>query len=261
VSGPVAPACLITRTLPEAARTAQAVAALGWRPLVCPALAVQPVAQDLARLAALPGGLVLLTSAQAARHAPQVLLARPALCVGDATAEAARARGFAAVKSAAGDAAALEQLVLAEVAPQTPLVWLRGAEVAVDLAARLTAAGRTVEPLIVYATGPDPQFGPALAGHLEDASPGALLVHSPAAARRIAGLLAGGSAAQEGPDRAQEPSAFLSRWRLVAISQAAARPLAACGFAAVAVPATPDGASVLAALGAADAPPARAPLR
>jgi uroporphyrinogen-III synthase len=245
VSGTAAPACLITRTLPQARATAQEVAALGWRPLVCPALAVQPVRPDPGQLAALPDGPVLLTSAQAARSAPDALLAREALCVGDATAEAARARGFAAVKSAAGDAAALERLVLATVAPDTPLVWLRGAEVAADLAGHLAATGRTVAQLLLYATGPDLQFASAFAQHLQDPVPGAILVHSPAAARRIASLLT----APDGQPQTAARVEALARWRLVAISQAAATPLAACGFAAVDAAGSPDGASVLAGLG------------
>lgn len=94
-------------------------------------------------------GAVILTSetgAHAAARLPGV--PRLAWCVGDRTAEAARALGFEA-QSAAGDADALVAAVLASGAG-SPLIHLRGRDSRGEVAARLTAAGLPTAEAIVY---------------------------------------------------------------------------------------------------------------
>ena len=92
-------AVLITRPEPGAAETAQALAALGWDPVLAPALT----------LAALPFKpppscqALVITSRAAARALPASALS--VIAVGEATATEARARGFGGVEAAAGDAA------------------------------------------------------------------------------------------------------------------------------------------------------------
>ncbi len=76
----------------------------------------------------------------------------PAWCVGDATAEAARARGWQA-RAAGGDAEALCGRVLADAkrgAVEGPLLHLRGRYARGDLATRLSAAGVPTGEAIVY---------------------------------------------------------------------------------------------------------------
>src|SRR3954465_4216067 len=81
-------AVLITRPEPGAAETARRVAALGWRPILAPALVLAP-----RPFAAPPAQALLLTSRAAARALPPS--DSLVLAVGEATAAEARARGFA----------------------------------------------------------------------------------------------------------------------------------------------------------------------
>jgi len=71
-----------------------------------------------------------------------------AICVGDATAAAARAAGMCAV-SAEGDATALIALIRAQ-RPKGALLYVRGTEVRTDLAAALADAGIAVRSAIMY---------------------------------------------------------------------------------------------------------------
>src|SRR3954447_22208765 len=94
------PGVLVTRPEPGAAETARRVEALGWRPVLAPALVLAP-----RPFAAPPAQALLLTSRAAARALPPS--DSLVLAVGGATAAEARARVFARVAAAAGDAAAL----------------------------------------------------------------------------------------------------------------------------------------------------------
>lgn len=143
----------------------------------------------------------------------------PVFTVGDATAEAARAAGFAAVRSAAG---ALEDLarLLAEAAPG--LVLTPGAlEPSGDLPALL--AGR-VEVRVL------PVYRAVETGRAAPPAFDAVLIHSPRAGRAVAAL--GRCAGQAA----------------VAISEAAAAPLARAGME-IRIAARPDEAALLEALG------------
>lgn len=150
---------------------------------------------------------------------------RPVFVVGDATAEAARAAGFGAIRSAAGDLADLARLLEVE-GPSDGVILAPGArEPAGDLSG-LVAAPRTIRALAVYEaveTGaPPPQAFDAV------------LVHSPRAGRALAAGL--------GRDGARDRLA-------VAISAAAAAPLLSSGFSAVRVAVRPSEADILEALG------------
>ncbi len=72
----------------------------------------------------------------------------PAWCVGEATAAAARAKGWRAV-AADGDAESLYARVLAD-APQGPLLHIRGEVARGDLAGRLTKVGIQTREVVVY---------------------------------------------------------------------------------------------------------------
>lgn len=172
---------LITRPEPQAGRFAAALAERfgpAVAPLVAPLMAAEWRAPTLP-----PGGpfaAVVLTSetgAQAAGPWRQALPAR-AFCVGEATAAAARARGFAPDLVAA-DAAALARALRALPDPG-PLVWLRGEDAAADLAALLP--GLHLAQAVVYAQRPCPLSAEARALL---ARPGAVAVplFSPRSAR------------------------------------------------------------------------------
>jgi uroporphyrinogen-III synthase len=73
----------------------------------------------------------------------------PVWCVGERTAQAARAAGFARVELGGGDAEALLAGILAA-RRRGPLLHLRGQHAAGDLVGRLTAAGLPATAAVVY---------------------------------------------------------------------------------------------------------------
>mgnify|MGYP000159036069 CR=1 FL=1 len=129
-------AILITRPQPGAAESAQALRALGWEPVLAPALTLTALPfKAPPRCQAL-----VITSRAAARALPALPLR--VIAVGDATAAEARARGFANVEAAAGDAAALAALIGATLRPEDGSLCLAvGEGYALDLAAALRAKG------------------------------------------------------------------------------------------------------------------------
>jgi uroporphyrinogen-III synthase len=137
---------LVTRPEPGAAETATRLTALGFTPILAPALllAARPLSPPAGAQA------LLLTSRTAAR----ALTPWPiqVLAVGTATAEAARAQGFAAVRAAGGDAAALAELCAATLRPADgPLLLAVGVAYSLDLTARLRTLGFRVIRRVVYA--------------------------------------------------------------------------------------------------------------
>jgi uroporphyrinogen-III synthase len=149
---------LVTRPSPDIDRTAQALRARGFEPLLAPMLRFEPVP--------LPGdlgdecGALIATSANALRAvAPQLesspLKRLPLYVVGAQTASVAREAGFAKVISAEGDAAALRELVAEGVKKRVfrkrdTLLYLAGADISRDLAGELTARGFHVVTQTVY---------------------------------------------------------------------------------------------------------------
>ncbi|HEY1223789.1 MAG TPA: uroporphyrinogen-III synthase [Brevundimonas sp.] len=210
----------VTRAEPGAGRTAARLTALGFEPLVAPVLEVRPLTPviDLSGVAALAFTSINGVEAFAARQSERTL---PVFTVGDATAEAARGAGFSDVRSASGDVHALARL-LADAAPG-PVLAPGAAEPAGDLAA-LLAGKVAVRSLPVYeAVETDI---PAPAGF------DAVLAHSPRAARALA----------------------MHAWALddrlaVAISAAAAEPLADLGLREIRIAAAPTDAALIEGLG------------
>ncbi|WP_135470590.1 uroporphyrinogen-III synthase [Crenalkalicoccus roseus] len=144
-------AVLVTRPEPAAAETARRVAALGWRPVLAPALVLAP------RPARLPPAQALLLTSRAAARAlpPPDGGAPPVFAVGAATAEEARARGYAKVIAAGGDAASLTDLVAGRLDPRAgPLLLAVGEGYSLDLAAALRRRGFRVLRRVVYAAAP-----------------------------------------------------------------------------------------------------------
>ena len=105
---------LIIRPEREATALATALAERGHTPVIAPLFRLEflhPPAEFSAALAACQA--VLLTSANGARALAEASeqRGRPILAVGDTTASTAEGLGFSAVTSAAGDCAALADLV------------------------------------------------------------------------------------------------------------------------------------------------------
>lgn len=137
---------LVTRAAEDAARTAEALAALGYGALVSPLIETRAID------APVPQGdfdAVLLTSAKAAPHLGG-LRTHPILAVGARTADAARAAGAGDVAAADGDATALAALVAARVTPGARLLHLAGEDRKPEPEASLAAAGYRVVVHPVY---------------------------------------------------------------------------------------------------------------
>ena len=128
---------LVTRPEEGGARSAAALRANGHEVLLAPLLRIEAVTG--ADLGAPPWSAVLLSSANAVRAIaghPRIheLTKLPALAVGERTAQAARAAGFADVQSADGDAHDLSRLATVRFAgSRSPLLYLAGEERARDL--------------------------------------------------------------------------------------------------------------------------------
>lgn len=148
-----APTILLTRPAGQSARFAEALR----QALPAVQIVESPLMSPEFLHPALPAGpwqALVLTSETAAEAARRIVaeghdLPREAFCVGDRSAAAARAAGFAPL-SAAGDAADLLALIR-NAAPQGRLLYLRGREVAADVEQHLEKSGICVDSLIVYA--------------------------------------------------------------------------------------------------------------
>lgn len=211
---------LVLRPQPGAQATAERARALGLEPIVAPLFTLEPLAWTAPDLDDFDA--VMLTSAAAPRLAGPGLaafLALPCYAVGDATAQAASAAGFAAIVTGASDGACLVEMM---------------AERAVRHA--FHPCGRDMAPLPnggvgrldlpVYAAEPS---GPLAGDALAAAEAGAIaLVHSPRAAARFADLV--------GSRRA--------RMSIVAISAKAAA-AAGGGWKSVAIAETPRDSALL----------------
>jgi len=177
----------ITRAEPGASETAGRVAALGFRPLVAPLLTVRDVEAPLSLQA---GEAIAVTSRKGALRAAALTPRRDmtVFAVGDATAEAARAAGFADVRSASGDVSALAALIAA--AKPAAVVHPCAAETAGDLVGDLAAAGVPGRKAIVYETAAESALPEAVAAAFEADALIAALIHSPKAGRAAVELVA-----------------------------------------------------------------------
>jgi len=146
------PAFLLTRPQPQSLRFAgQLRLALGEV-----AVTISPVIEPEWLTPALPdgrfGGIIFTSEAAvtacAVMKASGVTLPETAWCVGDRTAQAARAIGFTA-QSAGGDAGALTAMICAQ-SPPGPLLHLHGADTRGDVVGHLTRAGVPTTGVVVY---------------------------------------------------------------------------------------------------------------
>ena len=173
----------ITRARPGAEATARRVEALGLTALIDPLLEIDVLKPeiDLSGVAALA-----FTSANGVEAFARLTVARdlPVFVVGETTARAARAAGFADPFSADGDVEALAALI-ARSRPG-PVLCVGAREPAADLPERLQVEGVSARAVAVYAAldrSPAPETLAAMAGF------GAVLLHSPRAARDLANIL------------------------------------------------------------------------
>jgi uroporphyrinogen-III synthase len=145
---------LVTRPEPDNAPTAEALRAQGHDVVLAPMLRIEMLPG--VDLGAPPWSAILLSSANGARaiaaHPRRAeLLSLPVLAVGRASAEAARAAGFAGVVSADGDATDLARLAATRLAgAASPVLYVAGEDRSGNLAGALSAQGIAVRTVIAY---------------------------------------------------------------------------------------------------------------
>lgn len=177
---------LITRPEPGAADTAARVAALGFRPVLAPALVLAPRATPLPAAQA-----VVVTSPAAPRSLPATLHGLPLFATGPASADAARAAGFTRVEGAAGEATSLAALVGGRLDPAGgPLLLAVGEGYGEDLAASLRARGFRVIRRVVYAAREAAELPAEAIAALRAGQVGWALFFSPRSARAAMDLIA-----------------------------------------------------------------------
>jgi uroporphyrinogen-III synthase len=144
---------LLTRPEADAQRTAAALRAQGHDVLIAPLIRIEPVAD--AKIGDGPWAAILITSANAA-HAIAAhggvtqLRALPVFAVGQRSAQAMIAAGFADVTSADGNVGDLARRAAERLKPAAALLYLAGEERSGDLAGDLGARGFAVETAVVY---------------------------------------------------------------------------------------------------------------
>jgi len=175
---------VVTRAEPGASATAERLTALGHTALLAPMLTIAPIAVS----AALDGfQAVVFTSSNGARAFATQTARRdlPVFCVGDATADAARAAGFSTIHSAGGDLVDLIALVAARAdSAMGPMLHAAGADLAGDLAGALRTHGFAVEVRSYYKAVQSTSLPDVLDTALNESPPGldAVLFHSARAA-------------------------------------------------------------------------------
>jgi uroporphyrinogen-III synthase len=205
----------VARAQPGADATAMRLRAMGHEPVVAPVLEVRPVPGAVIDLEGVDA--VALTSANAVQAYAALEPSRdlPVFAVGEASAAAARAAGFAAVHSADGDLGALSALL--ETARPGTVLHAAATETAGDLA----PTGVPVRTVAIYETV-------AARPAINLATLDAVLIHSPKAGRQVAEIAAG--------------SGHLA---VFALSPNCAAPVAAAGLGSVAVAARPNETALL----------------
>lgn len=192
--------------------------------MIQPLLAIRPLPQPAPDLTAFTALVFTSRNGVAAFSALTARRDRPVFTVGDATAEAARAAGFADVLSADGAIGDLAALLLAHLSPDDRVLAAVAARPVADLGALL--AGRiAVESLAVY----DAVDTGGVAPEAIDA----VLIHSPRAAEALTAL----------------KPAEAANWTVVAISAQAAAPLKALGIADLRLAPHPSDEPMLETLG------------
>jgi uroporphyrinogen-III synthase len=157
---------LVTRPEADAERTATTLRACGHEVLVSPLLRIEPLADAL--IPPGPFAALLVTSANVApaiaAHARFAQLrSLPVFVVGDRSAEALRATGFADVTSAQGGVDDLATLAASRARPGGSLLYLAGADRSGDLSGVLSRRGFTVSTVVLYRAAPVAALSPLAA--------------------------------------------------------------------------------------------------
>jgi uroporphyrinogen-III synthase len=226
---------LVTRPLDDALEIQISLAARGHETIVAPLLRVAFRRGEEVDLRGVQA--ILATSANGVRALSRRTERRdvPVFAVGPQTARAAQAAGFATVRSADGDAAALAQAVPNWASPKAgALLHAAGADVAGKLAEALTASGFQVRSEVLYDVVMVGEMPANAAAEIAANRIAAVLLFSPRSARAIVQCLQAAGLAQHA-----------SRMIAGCISQATAAELAPFTMKEIRIAASPNQASLL----------------
>jgi uroporphyrinogen-III synthase len=129
---------LVTRSRDDAERTAEKLAARGHEACLAPVTRIVPTGDPA------PSGAydaLIVTSAHAEEALASLDRTKPVFAVGERTAQAVRAAGFASVTVAEGDAVSLSRLIRGALAPGLTLLHVTARHHKEEPAASLRAAG------------------------------------------------------------------------------------------------------------------------
>lgn len=222
---------IVTRAEPGTSETMARLQAAGYRAIASPMLDLARLNVDLPDLSGIRH--LVFTSANGVRFFAEATDARgaKAWCVGPSTAAAVREAGFADVHEGRGDAADLAAGMLAVLPKGTAGVLHVANEAAAgDLVATLRAGGIPADFLALYETRPADELSPEADAVLA-AGPACVLIHSAKGAAAFAWA-----------------AGTLDQAVIIAISEAAARPLQGREVAALHVAAAPNEDALLDAL-------------
>jgi len=187
---------LVTRPREQAEALADRLRTAGHDVIIDPMLGIRFLDIDLPPLDGVQA--ILLTSRNGARALAQSTERRDVaiLAVGDATAEAARAEGFASVQSAEGDAEDLIALASRVLSPsEGRVVHVSGFDIAEDVAAALAARGFEAARIPAYEAETASRLSSETQSALRAEGLDAVLLHSPRAAKTFAALVESGGLA------------------------------------------------------------------
>ncbi|WP_428249254.1 uroporphyrinogen-III synthase [Ferrovibrio sp.] len=224
---------LLTRPEQDAARLRRDLEASGFAIDTAPLLRIQPLPAEIA-LDGIRGLLVTSANGLRAFTAQSARRDLTVYAVGEASARAASAAGFADVHAAGGDVNSLAALVRAQADPrQGGLLHVAGETLAGDLKAMLEAAGFQVARVTLYRAEAASALPATVAKALGAGDYDGVLFFSPRTAAVFAGLA---------PKMAPE------RITAYCLSAAVAQGLAGLPWRRVAVAASPSEAALLALL-------------
>lgn len=227
---------LVTRPDEDAGALIATLAALGHDAVAAPLLSIR--ALDDADIPQAAYRALLVTSANGVRvlgRHKERLLGLKVFAVGEASAEAVRAAGFADVEAAGGDVVSLAALIVRRLTPEGgPLLHIAGSVVAGDLKGDLEARGFSVTRAVLYEAITSSRLPERAADELRAGRLDGVLLYSPRTARTFAQLV-----------RDEGVEGSLSRVTAYCLSQAVAEALAGLPLAAIRVAAAPDQSSLL----------------
>lgn len=233
-------AVLVTRAAPGDQSTLDALRARRIDAISSPVLVTEfcaPAEPDWSGVQAL---LVTSTNAAAALQTYQGAKAIPVLAVGDHTAAALKAAGFAEVDSAQGDAAALLDLAAARLSPGAgKVVYARGEDVATDLAAALLERGFLADSVIVYRAAKAALLTDQAISAIRAGEIAGILFHSRRGAEAFLSLAVDSAL-----------TGYFNRMTAFALSARAAEPLQSSLWRAIQIAPSPNEASLLSIIAA-----------